>query len=584
MTTALNAQKHPHYASAYNEYVKWRSVWEGGQQFVDRYLKKLSARETNDDFEDRKCITYIPAHAKAAITDVRNAIFQRMPDIIRRDGPESYASAVAGEGRGVDLNGSGMNSWLAHYILPELMVMSRVGIFIDRPRLTQSTTLADTPGSPYLYYFPAEDIQSWHYDINGELDAVLVKEHNSVIDPNSGLITASSSRWRLLRTTPEGVMVTYWDFMTPTTGLKREPVLSELHDEAVLLKMDRIPFVILDIGQSLLADVANHQIAILNLASSDMNYAIKSNFPFYTEQVAQGQQLPHVRQPGNTSGSSAAAQKSGSRIINVGATQGRAYPKGTERPGFIHPSSEPLRASMDKQQQIKNEIRELINLALSNVNPSRASAESKLLDNQGLEAGLSYIGLELERAEREVAKHWAAYESSKAIAHVKYPDNYQLKTDKDRRQEASELEELKDGTPSVTYKKEVCKQIARVTLGPKVSLETMQKINEEIDSSVGVETSSQTIRNDVEAGLLSLETAAKMRGYPVGEVEKAKKDHAERLVRIQMAQTSKEDRPAARGLPDLDPNPESADDEKQESQDSTKQDSTANMGRGEADA
>ena len=64
--------------------------------------------------------------------------------------------------------------------------------------------------------------------------------------------------------------------------------------------------------------------------------------------------------------------------------------------------------------------------------------------------------------------------------------------------------------------------------------------------------------------------------------KKAKKDHAERLARIQAAQTSPEDLPAARGLPDFDPNPESADNEKARSQDTTTQDTTANMGRGEA--
>ena len=32
------------------------------------------------------------------------------------------------------------------------------------------------------------------------------------------------------------------------------------------------------------------------------------------------------------------------------------------------------------------------------------------MDNQGLEAGLSYIGLVLEAAERQIAEFWAAYE------------------------------------------------------------------------------------------------------------------------------------------------------------------------------
>ena len=51
--------------------------------------------------------------------------------------------------------------------------------------------------------------------------------------------------------------------------------------------MTRIPFVLLDIGDSMIKDVVNHQIALLNLGSSDVNYALKSNFPFYIEQKDQ---------------------------------------------------------------------------------------------------------------------------------------------------------------------------------------------------------------------------------------------------------------------------------------------------------
>jgi len=50
------------------------------------------------------------------------------------------------------------------------------------------------------------------------------------------------------------------------------------------LELTRIPFVLLDINGSLIKDVAQHQIALLNLGSSDVSYALRSNFPFYVEQ------------------------------------------------------------------------------------------------------------------------------------------------------------------------------------------------------------------------------------------------------------------------------------------------------------
>jgi hypothetical protein len=51
--------------------------------------------------------------------------------------------------------------------------------------------------------------------------------------------------------------------------------------------------------------------------------------------------------------------------------------------------------------------------------------------------------------------------------------------------------------------------------------------------------------------LVSQELASKARGYPEGQVDQAKKDHAERLALISQAQSSG----GARGVPDTSPDP-----------------------------
>ncbi len=463
-----------------------------------------------------------------------------------------------------------------------MLVLGRVGIFIDKPPIPENSTLTGTSTiQPYLYWYAAEDIRSWHFNEINELDAVPLEDHFFARDEN-GLIASEKTRFRLLTLDTEGVRVKFFAFTCDVAKDASGP--QELQEQEVVLNLQRIPFIILELSHSLLQDVADYQIALLNLASSDVNYALKSNFPFYTEQRSATSVLPHMNPPA-TEGTSKEANTNKNQSINVGATQGRSYSKDLERPGFIHPSAEPLRASMEKQQQMINEIRQLVNLALSNIKPGRASAESKQIDNQGLEAGLSYIGLELQWAEREIAKIWSDYEKDREIAHIKYPDNYQLRTDKDRRQEASELEELKDGTPSSTYKKEICKQIARVTLGPKLPPEVLEQIEKEIDESVVVETDSKTVRNDLEAGLVSNETASKIRGYPKGEAEQAKKDHIERLTAIAEAQsavaTDGSDRPGARGVPDLDADPNSGAAEKSDSRETDDQPTTTDRTRGE---
>jgi hypothetical protein len=270
----------------------------------------------------------------------------------------------------------------------------------------------------------------------------------------------------------------------------------------------------------------------MNVASSDLMYTIKSNFPFYIEQF-------------NAAMEFALANGTGS-AIKVGTSHGRRYPQNTEAPSFINPSPEPLRVSMEKQEQLKTEIRQLVHLALTNIKPTRASADSKEKDNQGLEAGLAYIGMELEHAERWLADMWSEYEGEKPDAVIFYPDKYSLRSDEDRRAEAKELGELIPKIPSLTYQKELAKRIVDVTIGHKTDYETLGKIYDEINNAKIIAIDPEVIRSDAEAGLVSNDTASKARLYPDGEAEKAAKDHEERAARVVLAQTNAKDPAAAR--------------------------------------
>ena len=144
--------------------MQWRITYNGGEYFRKLYLKKFSKREDDIDFNDRLEMTPIPAFARLAINDVRNSIFQRMRDITRRGGSSSYQSAVAGLNLGVDKRGLNMNAFLGVKVLTDLLIMGRVGVFVDAPALTGEVTLAQAQAQeqrPYLYYYPIEDILSW---------------------------------------------------------------------------------------------------------------------------------------------------------------------------------------------------------------------------------------------------------------------------------------------------------------------------------------------------------------------------------------------------------------------------------------
>ena len=568
--------RHPNFLVDHNEWTKWRLTYRGGRDYVNKFLEKIDRQEDTTDFNTRKRMAPIPTFAKAAINDVRNSIFQRMRDITRLDGSESYNRAVAGLDNGVDLRGSTMNAFIGDKVLTELLIMGRCGLYVDSPSISrsdgESVSLADVKAAnfrPYLYLYQIEDILSWRAskpEDPSEFQALLLRDTCLDFDQDTLLPLQAFERFRLL-------------WIDQNDGLVRLQFLDgngEAIDqnglpttEPYTLNMNRIPFVMPDIGDSLLRDVCQHQIALLNLTSRDVAYALKANFPFYTEQKdlrGVGDHLKHNVNPDGTA--EAGGQPNHLREIQVGSTQGRAYDLRTERPGFIHPSSEPLEASMKLQEKLEGDIRRLINLAVVNISSSRQSAESKSFDNQGLEAGLSFIGLVLESAERRVADFWASYENANVrarnIATIKYPERYALKTDEARISEATKMVDLIQQTPSKTARKELWKSIITVLLGGRISVDAMDKIYTEIDKAAFTTSDPDTIIRAVETGLAGEETGSLALGFLEGEVEKARKDHAARIARIQEAQSSgKEaagegaapqegtDNPGARGIKDL---------------------------------
>lgn len=525
----ITTLKHPTYGTQVDLWIKYRAAFEGGMTFVLEYLKKYSTRESPADFELRQEISYCPAHAKAAIMDVKNNIYQRLNDVQRVGGPPSYQEAIKGTRRGVDLQGRSMGDFIGTQVLQELIVLGKVGVYVDKPKMEGETLKDSQVDRPYLYYYTAEQILSWAVDADQNLTSLLLQDTRRITDEEFGLVMGTEIVYRHLRLTDEGVQVTFYN------------TKDEKLEGGTLLALTRIPFVLFEISTSLMTDIADYQVALLNLASSDMVNA-KGNFPFYVEQYAPTFDLGMLKQADpDSDGTEDEANKSKDKAIDIGAAQGRRYPTGMDQPAFIHPSSEPLIASMQKQDRMIKEIREIINLSITNLEPSRESAESKDKDNEGLEAGLATIGMELNYGEREIAAIWAEYEGSGKPAVITYPDDYKLLTDAERRAEAKDAEEMMGKIPSHTYKQVMAKKIVKLTLGNKATPDTLEKINTEIDSAEVIISDPATIRSDHEAGLVSDELASKLRGYPEGEYKKAQADHAERATRILAAQTSNVD-------------------------------------------
>lgn len=544
MNVNISAITHPLYLASSVDWLKWRTTYNSGVDFITAYLRRYSARETVADFDDRKAITYCPAFAKVGINEVRDSIYNRMVDITRAGGTPAYQEAISGKNSGVDLYGSSMNFFMGCKILPELLTMQKVGIYVDMPPLMGSSVLENTGLHPYIYMFPVENIRNWVLDEDdtpNEFASILLQEEVFEYDDQTGFPIGYQTRYRRLWKDENGqVLACFYNSRSEMVDQ-----FGNVITEPIPLAIKKIPFILLDIGESLMCDIADYQIALLNLASSDMAYALKSNFPFYVEQYDPKWRNLSAK-PGKSDSTDAEAKV---EEVNVGVSKGRRYPKDTKEPAFIHPSPEPLLASMKKQEQLKMEIRQLLKLAITSLAPPTiASAESKKQDTRTLENGLSYIGLTLEHAERKIAEYWSMYEGSKEVATVNYPLDYSLYGEEERRGEADYLQGVQKSVPSKTFQQSVQKRLVKTSMGSKLATDTLKTIEQEIEKSESLSRDPDVILLAVEAGLCDNELASKLLGYPAGTVEKAKKDHVDRLTRITIAQT--EGAAAARGLPD----------------------------------
>lgn len=587
-TKFLTSIRHPEYLEDEMYWTEWRDIYNGGPRFVRRNLKRFSTRETPADFNDRKFYTPIPSYAKAAVNDIRNAIFQRLRDIYRRNGSENYMKACAGEMGGIDNRGSSMQSFLGIDVLTELLIMGRVGVYVDMPKLAGLRTMADEGNArPYCYMYRVEDILSWHEakpEEPGDFTSVLLRDrginYNQGLVPGVNLPNGDFTRYRLIWVDPQDRQVRMRVYNEEDKLITLDGVPLDDDAETVKLELDRIPFTMLDIGGSLLKDVYKHQVALLNLGSSDVAYALKANYPFYVEQVDKRAVGSHLKKTISDDGTSTTSDNSEKgQEATTGVSHGRTYDMKAERPGFIHPSPEPLMASMKLQEKLEDDIRKLVNLAVQNKMGQRAvSAEAMKLSDQGLEAGLSYIGLVLESGEHRIAEYWASYESKdpakRQIAIVKYPDRYSLKDDQDRIKEARELADLMYTVPGKEVKKELAKNIVTTLLSGKVNTEKIDSIFKQIDSADYATSDPEIIIRAHEAGLVGEQTASIAIGFSDEEYLQAREDHVERAKRIMEAQLAGKMEAAegagARGVDDLDASPnESGKREREQATDTT---------------
>lgn len=499
-------------------WAEWRLVYHGGPGFLNRYLERFSEHETDTEFTRRSRLTPIPTFAKREVNRVKNALFQRFGDILRRGGTKELQEAVNGEKLGVDRRGASMNAFLGKCVLPELLPMSRVGVLVDAPPFAGGTR-ADVPANfrPYVYTYPVERIK-WAIEAEPEHEsdfmAVLLRDEHRTADVRTGKFDVV-----------ESFLYYFIDESTGRVNVQRLDSNGTVEDSREL-SLTAIPFVMFDIGSSLIEDAARHQIALLNLISSDTNYAIDTNFPFLTRQRDSKFEGEHLRGEDDK--------------VEAGPKKGIWYGQAAERPQYIGPPTAPLLASLELRKELKDEIRELV-----------SGAVAALGEEGTVDSGLAFIGLCLAHGENRIYDHWTAYEqldpAERKRPEVIYPTTWSIKTEAERIEDASALADTMYKLPGRKVKKEIAKLVADKLLRGLVTSDVLAEVKSEIDAAPYCTSDPEIIIPAKEQGLMSADTGALALGGLPGEAEKAKQDQADRAAAIVAAQA---DADAARGNAD----------------------------------
>jgi len=582
-STSLTALSHPDYHNDSNRWQEYRLTYEGGEDFMRKYLLR-PADETEAENRERKLNTPIPAVAADAIDDVRRSISQRLTDVTRTGGSPYYQAAVAGEGSGIDREGSSMNTFIAQPVLTDLLVMGRVGIYVDNIA-PGGPTLADGAAKPYAYAYRVEDIINWttmRPEEEGTFSMILLRDHEITFNHAFGINFPSKSRerFRLIQIGPNGFV--RYRFFKSNTGML-EPIHTEvtssqlrLDDEGwINTRLREIPFIMPALNGSMLKNVASYQRMLMNVSSNEAMFAININSPMLTiMKDARADGAAWKKPPGGEAepGGQRGRNNSVQQGIRSGWVRGRFYGLGEDRPGWISAPVESLKASSEYQKVKADEIRSLVNVAVQNQTGTRTeSRETRELSAQGLESGLQFIASKLQHVEQQVAKFVAMYEGNpKEVAKVVYPRRYNLKSDSERIKDANDLTDVTDKLPGQAVKKESAKQVISTLFTGRVPSATMTKMIEEIDKHAYIN-SFDNVMLLRENALISDDLAAASQDLPKSEVKQGKKDRAEQIKITMEAQTSpgeessdSPDRPAARGAKELDPNKKSGSDERAE--------------------
>ena len=569
MTTSIIDLRSPGFVRDIAYWQTWREAVAADADYVEAQLIRQPG-ESLKEFKNRKACTPHPAYIGATLREILVNIYTHMDSVIRTGGANSFQAAIHGRGNGVDGAGTSLNYFMVMLVLRELLMMRRVGVFVDRHPLPPGATRQDAADNPpYMYVYTAEQILAWALRPGHMVpDEILLRREVPVYLENTQLVTTMTTEY------VHGYM-------------SREPseVIFDIYNQTgeqtarYTQTFPTLPFVLLEIPESIVAPVLGHQAALLNLGSSNIAFAMASNLAVYTEQTDMAWLMAQLRQAELTQNDLDSADSTDSNAnvasqVKVGLNYGRRYAQHTDRPEFIVPDNENLERTQKLYTLLREDIRQLMLLTVESLTSRGQLTATSLIQSQAaVSNGLTALAGILERVEVQLSRMWSDYEDEPHTFAVKYPREFHVLTPADRNAQVAALNDQRKLVPSRTFQELVTLRIAQMVLGPQIAAEEKTEIQTQISQAPILTSDPDVLNQLVDAGTCPREYAAQALTLPTDAAEKANTEHADRLARIAAAQSDAAGASTARG------NSDGADDSKLEKQTSQAADNNAGSGR-----
>ncbi|MFB6374587.1 MAG: hypothetical protein ABEN55_16030 [Bradymonadaceae bacterium] len=173
------ARTHPIYDDYAADWRTYRLSYEGGDDYLDRYLYQHE-KEKDEYFRDRRRRAYYPNHCRAIVDTYAAHLFR---ESIPRS-TESDSEILQTFWDNTDLKGNDADAFYEH-AAQEVQIGGRVAIVVDRwdPDGGAAVSRAQERAAgrrPYAYLATAEDIVDWDVDRLGRLNWVKIREARNV--------------------------------------------------------------------------------------------------------------------------------------------------------------------------------------------------------------------------------------------------------------------------------------------------------------------------------------------------------------------------------------------------------------------